>query len=80
MTDIDRMKRIERLVHEEFPGCSVMFDEPKLPILRWLIKAPDGTIITHVHPDMDPGEIDVKQDSELRRYIFSLLNRADPLK
>lgn len=57
----ERKARVKRLLEQDLPGCSVVFDGQSSGI-RWLVKDWSGQLISSSFPDMAPGDMDEMTD------------------
>jgi len=72
----ERRERIQRIVSNEFPDCSVVFDEEaEPPFIRFKVLDPNGKRLS-ASSHIDPGDIDKISDERLRRHIRQLCGLA----
>jgi len=54
--------RINRIVKEEFSGCSAIFDKDVRPMVRPRIQDAQGTILSRTHPRYTIAELEELSD------------------
>jgi hypothetical protein len=63
------VERIKRLVEEEIPGCSAVFDPHAWPIVRFRIQDAQGAIVSKAYSNFSMAELEKMADRKLRSVI-----------
>lgn len=61
--------RIRTIAADEFPGCSVFFDEAALPMFRFRILNPNGTVLSREYPTFEARKLEALNQADLRTII-----------
>jgi hypothetical protein len=61
--------RIRAIAADEFPSCSVVFDEAALPMVRFRILNQNGTVLSRECPTFEARKLEVLTQADLRRII-----------
>jgi hypothetical protein len=64
-----QMARIKRIVQEEVPGYSAIFDRAAWPMIRFRVQDAQGTIVTMPHSQFSIAELEEFSDQKLRSVI-----------
>jgi len=61
--------RIRAIAADEFPSCSVVFDQAALPMVRFRILNRDGTVLSREYPTFEVRKLDKLTQADLRTII-----------
>jgi len=64
--------RIKRIVEEEFPGCTAIFEQSAWPFLRFHIEDAQGGIVSRTRHFHTIAEMENLKDDRLRKSIQKL--------
>ncbi len=61
--------RIRDIAADEFPNCSVVFDEAMSPFVRFRIINQNGTVLSKERPTFEASKLEQVTQADLRRII-----------
>lgn len=61
--------RIRAIAADEFPSCSVVFDDAALPMVRFWILNQNGTVLSRECPTFEARKLEALTQADLRRIV-----------